>query len=116
MKIFPAAMAAVLFAAIPITTVSAQAVQSPAAPLDLKTWGELARNERQSMVLAAIEGFFLAAAGNPQLAQAIDEQCLASLTPKKVEKQISKEAEDRPGASFTEVFFEVATCDKKEDK
>lgn len=106
-----------LFAAFSLAVlhspVSAQDRGGPV--IDLQTWSSLSKQERQAIVLAAVEALFLAASSDSALAEAIDQQCLASLTPKKIEDRIKDHADDRPEAAFSQVFLEVATCEEGDD-
>lgn len=87
---------------------SAQEMQNQ--ELRLNQWRELPEMERQAIVLASIEALFLASTKSEAVAKSIDQECLSSLTPLKVEKRLRKESEKTPLASFSKAFFSVATC------
>tara|TARA_B100000678_G_scaffold256204_1_gene234371 strand:+ start:623 stop:964 length:342 start_codon:yes stop_codon:yes gene_type:complete len=106
-----------LFAALSLAFLHSPALsQDRSGPvIDLQTWNSLSKQERQAIVLAAVEALFLAASADSTFAEAIDQQCLASLTPNKIEDRIRDQAKNRPNAPFSQVFLEVATCEEEDD-
>ena len=78
--------------------------------MTLGEWEDMARNERQAMILAAIESLFLAVSDHPQHSEMLDEQCLSGLTPKHVEKVMIQVAKERPDLPFVDTFLALTGC------
>jgi len=90
--------------------------ESRNAPLTLGEWASLARNERQGLVLAAIESLFLAMADNPRQGDLLDQQCLSGLTPKHVSRAMSDIAEERPDLPFVDTFLVLTQCHRADQR
>ena len=84
--------------------------QEQANPLTLGEWSDLAKKERQALVLAAIESLFLAMADHPQDSELMDEQCLSGITPKHVEKVMKEVSKERPDLPFVDTFLALTQC------
>lgn len=86
------------------------AEQTSPEPLTLGEWADLARNERQAMILAAVESLFLAVSDHPQHSEVMDEQCLSGITPRHVEKVMVEVAKERPDLPFVDTFLALTGC------
>lgn len=119
MKTLAFALALMLVGATPIQAQHgdpAPQQDTRSAPLTLGEWSSLARNERQGLVLAAIESLFLAMADNPRQGDLLDQQCLSGLTPKHVSSAMSDIAEERPDLPFVDTFLVLTQCHRTDQR
>ena len=84
-------------------------ISSPAV-LDLETWSSLDQEERRAILLASIEATLLASEKHQGLSEALDDDCLSTLTMKRVEKTMQKQARKNPSKTYHDAFLDIVTC------
>ena len=84
-------------------------ISSPAV-LDLETWSSLDQEERRAILLASIEATLLASKKHQGLSDALDDDCLSSLTLKRVEKAMKKQSRKNPSKTYHDAFLDIVTC------
>lgn len=83
----------------------------PTGEVTLRQWSRLAQVERQTMIVAAVEGLLLAAAGPTETVPRVDSQCIGTVPLARLEQKLVAMSRTRD-AAFIDMFLEVSGCSR----
>lgn len=82
------------------------------APYPVGDWAKLPAQDRQSTIVAAIEGMLVAATGPLSGAPRVDQDCLSAVSVQAAEATMAKEAARSPRTPFLQAFLEATKCSR----